>query len=105
MSKKITVDKFIKQFNQLEKSNMDASKMRKENFERKIDFQRKLQSPGFTKKISSLDKYLELFDLEIDFDMNLKNPDLIGYGISKEFLRSKITDNFLPRISKYCRKY
>jgi len=36
--------------------------------------------------------------------MNLKHPELIGYGISEEFLRLDIKDNFLPLIAEYCKK-
>jgi len=32
--------------------------------------------------------------------MNLNHPELIGYGISEEFLRLDIKDNFLPRIGE-----
>jgi hypothetical protein len=36
--------------------------------------------------------------------MNLNHPELIGYGISEEFLRLDIKDNFLPLIAEYCKK-
>jgi hypothetical protein len=69
-----------------------------------MDFQLNPQSPGFTKIISSIDTTIDLFDPDITLDMNLKHPELIGYGISEEFLRLDLKDNFLPRISAYCKK-
>jgi hypothetical protein len=36
--------------------------------------------------------------------MNLKQPELIGYGISEEFLRFTIEEDFLPQLEKYCKE-
>lgn len=68
------------------------------------DFQLNPQSLGFTKIIGSIYASIDLFDPDIDLDMNLKHPELIGYGISEEFLRLRIKDNFLPQIYEYCQE-
>lgn len=54
--------------------------------------------------MDSLDTTLDLFDPDITFDMNLNHPDLIGYGISEEYLRLDLKDNVLPRIVEYCKE-
>ncbi len=69
-----------------------------------IDFQLNPQSVGFTKIIGSIYAFIDLFDPDITLEMNLKHPELIGYGISEEFLRLDIKDNFLPLIAEYCKK-
>ena len=114
VSKKITLDELFKQFYGLRGSNLKASKMRKENLEaeacgiltksNEIDFQLNPESRGFTKIISSLHALINLCEPDITLDMNLKHPELIGYGISEEFLRLRIKDNFLPRIYEYCKE-
>lgn len=52
-------------------------------------------------RIAFLDPFLEVFNLDIDLNMNLNHPELLGYGIREEVLRFniKIKENFLPRIS------
>jgi len=102
----------IQKFNDLRGSNMKASKMREENLEAEaflpeaseMDFQLNTQSTGFTKIISSIDTTIDLFDPDITLDMNLKHSELIGYGISEEFLRLDLKDNFLPLIHAYCKE-
>ena len=114
VNKKITVDGFMQQFGQLRRSNLKASKMCQKNLEAEacngltmsseIDFQLNPKSVGFTKIIGSIYASIDLFDPDITLDMNLKHPELIGYGISEEFLRLDIKDNFLPIISEYCKE-
>lgn len=104
ISRSIDIDELIQKFNDLEGSNMKASKMLEENLKNNIDFQLNPESRGFTKIISSLDTTIDLFDPDITLDMNLKYPELIGYGISEEFLKLDLKDNFLPRIYEYCKK-
>lgn len=70
----------------------------------KINFQLNPESGGFTKIISNLDSWTNLYDPDITLEMNLKQPELIGYGISEEFLRLTIEENFLPQLEKYCKK-
>jgi hypothetical protein len=41
---------------------------------------------------------------DITLEMDLKQPELIGYGISEEFLRFTIEEDFLPQLEKYCKK-
>jgi hypothetical protein len=104
ISRSIDIDELIQKFNDLRGSNMKASKMREENLENEIDLQLNPQSRGFTKIISSIDTTIDLFDPDITLDMNLKHPELIGYGISEEFLKLDLKDNFLPRICEYCKE-
>jgi hypothetical protein len=114
VNKKITVDEFMHQFGQLRRSNLKTSKMCQKNLEAEactvltmaseIDFQLNPPSVGFTKIIGSIYASIDLFDPDITLDMNLKHPELIGYGISEEFLRLDIKDNFLPRIAEYWKK-
>ena len=106
ISRSIDADELIQKFNDLRGSNMKASKMREENLESEMDLQLNPQSPGFTKIISSIYMTIDLFDPDITLDMNLKlkDPELIVYGISEEFLRLHLKDNFLPRIRAYCKK-
>ena len=104
LNKSIDVDEFIQKFDYLHGSNMKESDMRIENLENEIEVLLNPESRGFTEIISFLDAIIELFDPEITFDMNLKQPDLIGYGISEELLKLNLKNNFLPKIRKYCKK-
>ena len=70
----------------------------------KMDFQLNPESGGFTKIISNLHSWIDLYDPDITSEMNLKQLELIGYGISEEFLRFTIEENFLPQLEKYCKK-
>jgi hypothetical protein len=112
VSKKITLDQFFKQFGGLRGSNLKASRMWEEKLEEeacgiltqsnKIDFQLNPESNGFTKIISNLHSWTDLYDPDITLEMNLKHPELSGYGISEELLRFTIEENFLPQLEKYC---
>jgi hypothetical protein len=114
VSKKITLDELFSQFYGLRGSNLKASRMWKENLEAKacgilnksneIDFQLNPESRGFAEIISSLHSGIDLCDPDITFEMNLSHPELMGYGISEEFLRFRIKDDFLPRIGEYCKE-
>jgi hypothetical protein len=104
ISRSIDIDEFIQKFNNLLRSNRKASEMRKENLENEIDFQLNHESPGFSEIISFIYMTIDLFDPDITLDMDLKNPELIWYGMSEEFLRLDLKNNFLPRIYKYCKK-
>jgi hypothetical protein len=70
----------------------------------KMDFQFNPKSCGFTKIINSLHSWTNLCDPDITLEMNLKQPELIGYGISEEFLRFIIEEDFLPQLEKYCKE-
>ena len=112
--KKISVDEFCHQFYVLRGSNLKASRMWENNLEeeacgiltqsKKIDFQLNPESGGFTKIISNLHSWTNLYDPDITLEMNLKHPELIGYGISEEFLRFTIEEDFLPQLEKYCKQ-
>lgn len=104
ISRSIEIDELIQELNNLIGSNMTASKMREENLENEIDFQLNPESHGFTDLISSLGTTINLFDPDITLEMNLKDPELMGYGISEEFLKINLKNNFLPRICEYCKK-
>lgn len=103
-SRSIDIDELIQKFNKLLVSNRKESKMREENLENEIDFQLNPESPGFSDIISDLNTTIDLFDPDITLDMNLKHPELIGYGISKEILRRHLKNHYLPRIYEYCKK-
>jgi hypothetical protein len=110
-SRSVTVEEFFQQYGRLRSSNRNASKMRQKNFETEafgilpeaseIDFQLNPQSRGFTKILSYIDNDIDLFNPDVDLDMNLKHPELNGYGISEEFLRLDLKDNFLSQIGDY----
>jgi hypothetical protein len=114
VSKKISLDEFVNQFYGLRGSNLKASRMWKENLEaeacgiltksNEIDVQLNPESRGFTKIISNLHSWTNLCDPDITSEMNLKQPELIGYGISEEFLRFTIEEDFLPQLEKYCKE-
>ena len=113
--KKIILDEFMNKFYGLRGSNLRASRVWEKNLEEeacgiltksnKIDFQLNPQSAGFTKIISNLHSWTNLCDPDITSEMNLKQPELIGYGISEEFLRFTIEEDFLPQLKKYCKEY
>ena len=50
----------------------------------------------FTKIIYNLHSWTDLYNLNITLEMNLKQPELIWYGI--------IEEDFLPQLEKYCNK-
>jgi hypothetical protein len=69
-----------------------------------IDVQLNPESLGFTKIISYLHSLVDTCDPDVTLEMNLNHPDLIGYGISEEYLRLRIEEYFLPQLEKYCKK-
>jgi hypothetical protein len=100
----IDVKELIDKFFTLRSSDLTASRMLQENLETEIDFQLNPECRGFTELINYIFSVMEIFDPTITFEMNLKDPDLIGYGVSEEFLKLNIEENFLPKIRKYCNK-
>jgi len=114
VSKKLTLDQLFKQFCGLRGSNLKVSRMWKENLEKKacgiltksnkIDFQLNPESGGFTKIISYLHSLVDVCDPDVTLEMNLKQPELLWYGISEEYLRLRIEKYFLPQLEKYCKK-
>lgn len=109
--KKISLDEFFNKFYTLQGSNLKASRIWKKKLEEeacgiltesnKIDFQLNPKSEGFTEIISNLHSWTNLCEPDITLEMNLKHPNLIGYGISEEFLRIIIEEDFLPQLEKY----
>ena len=114
VNKKIPIDSFMHQFGQLRRSNLKTAEMSQKKLEAEactvlnmasdIDFQLNPQSIGFTKIIGSIYALIDLFNPDITLEMNLEHPEFLGYGISEEFLRLDIKDNFLPLITEYCKK-
>jgi len=103
VSKKITLDQFFDQFFSLRGSNLTSAKMWEEKLEKEA-FVVSPKSYGFTKIISYLHSIADLCDPDVTFEMNLKDPELITYGISEEFLRLRIENYVLPKLEKYCKK-
>ena len=114
VSKKITLDHFFKQFCGLRGSNLRSARMWKEKLEEEalvifpksneINSQVNSKSCGFTNIISYLHSFVDICDPDVTFEMNLKHPELILYGVSEEYLRLRIKKYFLPQLEKYCKK-
>ena len=114
VSKKITLEQFFKQFCGLRGSNLRSARMWKEKLEdeafvvfpksTEINIQFNPKSYGFTKIISYLHSLVDAWDPDVTLEMNLKQPELLWYGISKEYLVLRIEKYFLPQLEKYCNK-
>lgn len=107
VSQKITADHFCKEFCGLRGSNLTSSRMWEEKLEEKFEeeaFQVNPKSSGFTKIISDIHSVVAAWDTNVSLEMNFKEPELILYGISDEYLRLTIKEYFLPQIQKYCKK-
>jgi hypothetical protein len=62
------------------------------------------KSCGFTKIISYLHSLVDAWNPDVTLEMNLKQPELLWYGIREEYLRLRIEKYFLPQLEKYCNK-
>jgi len=109
VDRKITLNELFKQYSTIKVSNFDSLKILKKNLEAEaltegseIDFELNPKSCGFTKMLADLDNHIDLVDPDIDFDMNLKHPELLSYGMSEEFFWLDLKDIFLPIIGEYC---
>ena len=69
-----------------------------------IDIQFNPKSCGFTKIISYLHSLVDACDPDVTLEMNFKQPELLWYGISEEYLRLRIEEYFLPQLEKYSDK-
>ena len=69
-----------------------------------IDIQFNPKFCGFTKIISYLHSLVDECDPDVTLKMNLKQPELLWYGISEEYLRLRIEDYFLLQLKKYSDK-
>lgn len=69
-----------------------------------INIQVNPKSCGFTKIISYLHSLIDVCDPDVTLEMNLKQPELLWYEISEEYLRLRIEKYFLPQLEKYCKK-
>ena len=114
LRKNISLDEFINQFCGLRGSNLRSARMWKEKLEEEafvvfpksteINIQVNPKSCGFTKIISYLHSLVDACDPDVTLEMNLKQPELLWYGISEEYLRLRIEKYFLPQLEKYCKK-
>ena len=52
----------------------------------------------------AIDNDLDLIDHDVTLEMNLENPELICYGMSPEFWRFYILEEFVPKIDKFCKE-
>ena len=114
VSKKITLDQLFKQLCGLRGSNMRSARMWKEKLEEEafvvfpksteINIQFNPKSCGFIKIISYLHSLIDAWNPDVTLEMNLKQPELLWYGISEEYLRLRIEKYFLPQLEKYCNK-
>ena len=102
--KKITLDQFFNQFCGLRGSNLRSARMWKEEKLEEEAFVVNPKSCGFTEIISDLHSFVDACDPDVTLEMNLKNPELLWYGISEEYLRLRIEKYFLPQLEKYCKK-
>jgi hypothetical protein len=111
---KTDLDDFFLKFCGLRGSNLRSARMWKEKLEEEafavfpksneIDIQLNPKSYGFTEIISYLHFLVDICDPDVTLEMNLKHPELFGYGMSEEFLRSRIEEYFLPKIKEYCKE-
>jgi hypothetical protein len=114
VSKKITLEQLFKQFCGLRGSNLRSARMWKEKLEEEafvvfpksteINIQFNPKSCGFTKIISYLHSLVDAWNPDVTLEMNLKQPELLWYGISEEYLRLRMEKYFLPQLEKYCNK-
>jgi hypothetical protein len=112
---KTNFDDFFGEFCWLRGSNLRPAIMWKEKLEEEasvvfpksneIDIQLNPKSCGFTEIISYLHSLVDARDPDVTLEMNLKQPELLWYGISEEYLRLRIEEYFLPKIKEYCKKY
>ena len=107
VNKKITLDQFCG----LRGSNLRSARMWKKKLEEEafvvfpksteINIQVNPKSCGFTKIISYRHTLVDICDPNVTLEMNLKQPELLLYGISEEYLRLIIEEDFLPQLEKY----
>jgi hypothetical protein len=96
VNKKITLEELFNKFYGLRESKLQAFIIWKNNFEKK--------ARGFTYIIFYLHHLISLCDSDIILESNLKDPELIEYEISEQFLRVIMKKTFLPQIYEYCKK-
>lgn len=86
--KKISLSEFFGQFYELNGSNINMCHIWRANIEvielNEMNFEKNNKSDGFEEIISSLFNFVNLCEPDINLEMNLKHPDLMGYGISFE---------------------
>ena len=72
----------------------------------KINFQFNTKFCRFTKIIPYLYLLVNIRDPDLTLEINLKEQELelLGYGLSEEFLRLTIEENFLSQLEQYCKK-
>ena len=105
INKMITIDEFVEQFSELRGENMRFYNLRKKNLKNETNLQLNSKSTGFAKIIGSIYSTLDLVNSDIDLNMNLEHPELVGYGMSEEFFRLYLKHYFLPQILRYCKEF
>lgn len=114
LHRSIDVNEFIKQFDKLRRSNLDEFKLLEKNLiaeayavlpeASEIDLKLNPQSVKFSHLIETISNCIELLNPNHTLEIDLEHPELIVYGMSEEFFRITLKDNYLPRILKYSKK-
>lgn len=111
INNKISFNQFIHRFCNLRNSNLSSAQVLKKELEKEavnnlmessqvnIDFN--VKSYGFTELVSYLHSLVDIWNPNVTLDMNLKHPELFSYGLSEEYLRLIIEEDFLPKFKKY----
>ena len=108
---KINLDEFYQQFGSIRHKNLRESrdcikKLELEGLNQltkssEIDFSINHKSFEFSSLISSLHSWIDLCDPDIPYELNLKNPELVAYGVSEELFRLRIKEWYLPMLKEY----
>lgn len=108
VTKRMTLDQFSTKFCYLWSSNLNSSDIWIEKLEEEdslksteINIQINPKSYGFSEIISDLHSLIDLYNPDVTLEMNLKEPELLGYGISEEYLRLTIEEDFLPQLKAF----
>jgi hypothetical protein len=79
---------------------MNSSDMREANLESEINLQLNPKSPGFTKIISDIYAHIDTFDS----GLGDSESSIYGIAITEKYLRIVVKDDYLRRISAYCKE-
>lgn len=114
VNEEITFDEFEHKHARLRQSNFTAYEKRKKNLKEEIfnDFSKtseinldlNTRSSEFMEILSAIYSDIDLIDHDLTLEMNLKNPELISYGMSPEFWRFYLIEKFVPKINKLCKE-
>lgn len=114
VSEKITFDEFEDKHARLRQSNFQTYERRKKNLKEEIltdsskinqiNLDLNTRSSEFMDILSAIYSDIDLIDHDVTLEMNLKNPELISYGMSPEFWRFYLIEKFVPKINKLCKE-